>query len=549
MRRSTVLVLMVLSISRIAESVETVRFVTSETAGPILERIADIASRAMESRFNLHVVRSGDAPLVVELATDDSLPPEGFEIADRDGGGVLITGADDHSVMYGLGKFLRTSRFDEGGFAPSPWRGTSAPEGSFRAIYAATHFNNFYEAAPAEEVSAYIEELALWGANTVIVHFPTWSFTGFDDPEALRNLEQTQRLLRAAKAIGMKAGLVQCPNQRFTTAPQAMRAAPNRDESKRRGNMGVNCCPSTPEGMAYLRGVYTQLFQEYRDIGLDYLICWPYDEGGCGCETCAPWGAKAFPELSKNIAAIGRETFPEMKVILSTWVYDVPPSGEWEGLSALLESNHAWLDGIMCDDHFDFPRYPLDHGVPAGLPLYNFPEISMWGRGPWGAFGANPLPARYERLWKQVRGKVSGGMPYSEGIFEDINKAICFQFYWNRDVTAEDTLREYAAYEFAPAVADLAVEAVRLLESTWEKRGPESEEAFRLLERADAMLSPRAKTAWRWRILYLRGLIDSQIVAQSGKIEGEALREAFEELTTIYHAENAHGAVKPPAVP
>lgn len=51
----------------------------------------------------------------------------------------------------------------------------------------------------------------------------------------------------------------------------------------------------------------------------------------------------------------------------------------------------------------------------GGLPLLNFPEISMWGRGPWGGWGANPLPSRFEGLWQQTKGFVLGGMPYSEG--------------------------------------------------------------------------------------------------------------------------------------
>lgn len=529
--------------------IDSVRLALPEPVSPIMNKIAEIAARQITSRSNVQIVRSGEAAFTIVLGTDPTLPAEGFEIADEASGGVRITGSDEHAVLYGLGKFLRTSRYSANEFVPSAWRGKSAPEGSFRAIYAATHFNNFYEAAPATKVSQYLEDLALWGANAVIVHFPTWSFSGYDDPGARRNLEQTRRLLHAAKAIGMKTGLVQCPNQGFTSMPTGVRAQPNPDEWKRRGNSGVNACPSKPEGMAYLLDVYKRLFSEYKDLGLDYLVCWPYDEGGCGCAACAPWGAKAFPALSKEVAALAKADFPEIEIILSTWLYDVPPSGEWEGLDALLKEDHAWLDAIMCDDHFDFPRYPLDHGVPAGLPLYNFPEISMWGRNPWGAYGANPLPARYEALWKQTNGKLSGGMPYSEGIFEDINKCICFQFYWNKNTAAEDALRKYAAYEFSPEAAEDIVAAVRLLESAWQEQGPKSEEAFKLLEKIDATLSPQAKHAWRWRLLYLRGLIDSQIVKQGGKMEGSILKDAFKELTAIYHAENAHPAVKPFRLP
>ena len=97
----------------------------------------------------------------------------------------------------------------------------------------------------------------------------------------------------------------------------------------------------------------------------------------------------------------------------------------------------------MADSHTDFPRYPLERGVPGGLPLVNFPEISMWGQSPWGGYGANPLPARLERLWRQASGKLSGGFPYSEGIYEDINKVICARLCWDPDRPAIETVKEF----------------------------------------------------------------------------------------------------------
>lgn len=529
--------------------VDSVLIVLPSPPTEALERVGAILSRQLTSRADVQVVASGDADFTISLATDATLPEEGYRVSDASSEGVRIAGRDALSALYGVGKFLRTSRFEGERFTPGNWRGESAPEGKFRAIYAATHFNNFYEAAPAEEVVRYLEDLALWGANAVILHFPTWSFEGYDDPKARTNLNQIRRLLEAANGIGMKTGLVQCPNQGFTAAPDSVRATPNPDELKRRGNTGINCCPSTPEGEAYLLKVYEDLFAEYKDVGLDYLVCWPYDEGGCGCRVCAPWGAKAYPNLSQKVAELGREVFPDLEVILSTWMYDVPPEGEWPGLTERLREDHAWLNAIMADDHFDFPRYPLDHGVPGDLPLYNFPEISMWGRNPWGAYGANPLPARYEGLWKQVQGRVSGGMPYSEGIFEDINKAICLRFYWNGEATAESTLREYAAFEFSPDVVVDVVQAVLLLEEAWVERGPKSVEAFELLRKADAALPKRVRSSWRWRLLYLRGLIDSQMAKNGGKKEGDVLRDAFNELTALYHADRAHPSLRPPVIP
>ena len=343
----------------------------------------------------------------------------------------------------------------------------------------------------------------------------------------------------AARAIGLQVGLGLVPNQGFATAPQETRAASVPDDLGRRGSNGVNCCPSKAAGHEYLLNLYTRLFDEFKDTGLDYLIFWPYDEGGCGCSDCWPWGARGYPKLCRELFKAARKRFPGAKSVLSTWCYDTPPAGEWEGLAKFLETDKGWLDYIMADSHTDFPRYPLEDGVPGGLPLLNFPEISMYGRGPWGGYGANPLPERLKDLWKQSQGKLVGGLPYTEGIYEDINKVICLQLYWQNSRDTQEIVKEYIAFEYSPDVIDPLSQAVPLLEETWLERGPKSAEAFEILRKVDAKLTPQARSAWRWRILYLRGLIDSELFRLNDKMEGPVLKDAFDELIRIYHAENS----------
>jgi hypothetical protein len=241
---------------------------------------------------------------------------------------------------------------------------------------------------------------------------------------------------------------------------------------------------------------------------------------------------------------------------LSTWVYDTPPAGEWEGLANFLKEDQtsskedgAWANYIMADAHEDFPKYPLEHGTPGGLPLVNFPEISMWGRSPWGGYGMNPLPRRLERLWLQTQGKLAGGMPYSEGIYEDINKAICFQLYWNPQQKVDETLKEYVAFEYSPNAVDELTQTIRLLEETWTADSSKCHDAYELACQAEKKLTPQAKQAWRWRLLFLRTLIDDERHNRQGKLEGPELKKAFDELRNIYHAEHAHPNVQPPEIP
>jgi hypothetical protein len=304
-----------------------------------------------------------------------------------------------------------------------------------------------------------------------------------------------------------------------------------------------------------------------RGVEPDQIWLWPYDQGGCACEACAPWGANGFLVASEAVARMARERFPGVKVILSTWLFDFQrDEGEWEGLARAFAEPPDWLDYVLADSHgADFPRYPLERGVPGGMPLLNFPEISMYGMFPWGGFGANPLPKRFQRLWDEAGDRLAGGFPYSEGIFEDINKAVESQFYWS-DREAADTVREYAAYEFSPDVADDVAAAIGILEANHgtfpgvhpgRTDGPYeppreavidagARRAFDLLDRAQSRLTPRARSSWRWRILYLRAMIDREHFTNGGLPTGRC-QDAFAELAAIYHADNAELAVLPPS--
>jgi hypothetical protein len=187
----------------------------------------------------------------------------------------------------------------------------------------------------------------------------------------------------------------------------------------------------------------------------------------------------------------------------------------------------------------------------------------MWGMHPWGGFGANPLPSRFEGLWQTVKAQVSGGFPYSEGIYEDINKVLCAQFYWDPDRSADSILREYIAYEYSPEVVDDVMEAIDILEANHKRlwyvdwrlceqvRRPlryrkNPRRAYALMQQADARLTDNARRQWRWRILYLRALIDQELEPYGGYWGNDSCEAAFQELTRIYHAQEAETTMAPP---
>ncbi len=163
----------------------------------------------------------------------------------------------------------------------------------------------------------------------------------------------------------------------------------------------------------------------------------------------------------------------------------------------------------------------------------------------------NPFPHRFQRLWDQTQRKLSGGTPYSEGIYEDLNAVICSQFYWDPGRPAAEAVKEYIAFEYSPDVVGDAAAAIEIFEQNHlrNKIGPSAARAYELIQTAEQKLTPQARRSWRWRILALRALIDAEIFKHQGRLEGQALKDAFAELTTIYHAENAHSMpIRPPQV-
>lgn len=531
--------------------VQTVRIIMPEDAGIVMKNAGRILAAQITGRTDVKIVKDASAQFTIELAKEQTKDPESYHIADKTKTHVKISAAEDAAVLYGVGRFLRTSRYDKNGFTPGTWRGTSAPKGKVRGMYFATHFGNFYEAAPIEEVQKYVEELALWGINHLVIHFATWQYTSFYDAEAQKALTRSRQIMGIAKACGMKVGLLQVPNQGFKFTKNEWLNTPVPDDLRRRGHLGVNLDPSNEQAKLLLKENWAYLLDQFRDMGIDLAVFWPYDEGGCGCDQCWPWGARGYPVLCKELAAITQEKSPGVNIILSTWMYDTPPAGEWEGLSKFLNQDKIWLNYIMADAHEDFPRYPLDKGVPGGLPLLNFPEISMWGQWPWGGYGANPLTNRFQRLWNQTNNKVSGGFPYSEGIYEDMNKVICAQLYWEGSRQTSDIVKEYIAYEYSPDVVNELSRVIEILEANHNRKQIKATaiEAFDLVQRAEQKLNAQTLKSWRWRILYLRALIDREIYEHNGKLEGEVIKAAFNELTEIYYAQKAFNmSVKPPVI-
>lgn len=524
-----------------AKSYPAIRVVKPAAADEGLAAIAGVFAERVHGRSKVAVsvvdavsTQAPEGTFLVVCKRDASIPADGFRLESA-AGGVTVSSGGNRGFLYAFGKMLRMAQFDTNGFVPGAWRGTSVPEKPLRAIYFATHFHNYYHEAPLGEVERYVQDLGLWGYNTVVVWFDMHHYSGINDPAAQAMLTRLKGILHAAKAVGLDAGLGVISNEGYGNSPGALRALnPNRAKAD---FYGCEICPGKAAGLELILKTSAERFEALRETGIDFLWLWPYDQGGCACEHCRPWGCNGHVKASKAVAVQARGYFPKAKIALSTWLFD---EAEWKGLATAFAQKPEWVDYVIADSHGSFPRFPLDHGAPGGLPLLSFPEISMWMGAPWGGSGANPGPARFQGIWNSVQDRISGGAPYSEGIFEDINKAIFAQFYWDARKPALDTVREYVASEYSPEVVEGVTRAIQMLEAGH----AESQKAFDLLVEAEKKMPESARVGWRWRILRIRALLQKE-KGGNPNARSEEYKQAIQELVRLYHAEQAHPWVTP----
>ncbi len=552
--------------SKVAKTslVKSVRIVLSKDSGQVMKNIASVFTRRIEERSGARVSTQGNAEMKIELIINPGIGAEGFKIADGKDDNIQIIGNDQRGVLYGIGKFLRTSTYSKDGFTAGKWRGTSVPEKPVRGMYLATHFYNFYQTAPVEEVERYIEDIALWGVNTIMVWYDMHHFKGFDDPEAVAFRDRLKQFTLTAQRLNIGVGFTMIGNEGYAGSPVNLQAISG---GSRGGYYPTDICPNKPGGMEYILKAKEEFFNWCRDIKPEYVCIWPYDQGGCGSADCQPWGSNGFIKCAKAISAMAREKIPGVKVIISTWFFD---STEWEDVSSQLAMDHNWADMILAED---IPGYQISNLPPlaGNLPTVGFPEISMHNTFPWGGFGATPLPNHLLGQWQKVQNKLSGGFPYSEGIFDDISKVICAQLYWNSNTPLEEILKEYIAYEYSPEAVNDVLKVIKTLEQNHHTRwwpgklegvkltmdwfpsknakpqaDPGAEEAYAAVKQVDAKLPEWARKSWRWRILYIRTMLDAELKANGGS-PNQACMEGFRELMKIYHVtEKTDPVVKPP---
>lgn len=459
-----------------------------------------------------------------EMHLPIDLGDEGFIIQGGANKPVYVAAHTPHGVLYGIGKLLRQIVFSAGSMHISQMNIVSRPDKSIRGIYFATHFGNWYCQAELEAVREYLGELALWGVNELLVWFDISHYRSLE--EGLPMLSRLAHFEAFARDVGMRVGRIAIANEGFKGQVGAGRSMlsknsfdetdyhPLRARDREFGGFDTDICPSQPDGREMILSNKELLFSQMPPI--DSLWLWPYDQGGCNCSKCTPWPA-TFMGLNREIASIGARHLPGMTVNISAWWFDGHQTGEDDAFFEFLEEESeretSWFKYILAGAVEAKRWKQKGRVIPKRHPLVLFPEISMFDCVPWGGKGGNPAPRRFAAEYAELSDSIIGAFPYSEGIYEDMNKVIWSQLMWYGDEEIEQIVQEYCRYYFGAGTERQAERFIYRLEDLI-LGGETGETAERLVLQADEIsgqMEEWARKGWRWKLLDARCRIQASI--------------------------------------
>lgn len=462
--------------------------VTAQNAG--LEKIVHLLSDTLTGRGPgawPARLNAPDASITLQLRPPESgQSDETFHITTEPGPDkavrLVLTGGRPRALLYAAGWILRNAdRDDTALLFPPGIRGTFAPAWPIRGHqlgYRATA--NSYDAWDDTRYERYILDLALFGANA-IENIPFQD----DKPAPLMPLprqEMNRRISEICQAYDLEYWV-------WTPATFSLDDAAQRAEELDRHEALYAACP-TLSGVFFPGG----------------------DPGDNPPERVIPFLEDLATRLEKY--------HPDARVWLSLQGY----RAEWvDAVYAWIERDHpAWLGGLVGGPSSP-PLAELRARLPKEYRLRDYPDITHTVRCqypvPWwdpafaltlGREPINPRPLFYADVHRQTARFTDGFIAYSDGIHDDVNKAVYSALAWDPSLTPREILRQYARLFFGPDTADAVADGILALERNWE--GPLAENGsvattaayWRQLNRQFPSLCEN----WRWNCLLLRAEYD-----------------------------------------
>jgi len=149
----------------------------------------------------------------------------------------------------------------------------------------------------------------------------------------------------------------------------------------------------------------------------------------------------------------------------------------------IVDRQPAWLSGVVYGPQMRIDVSELRHRLPERYPIRLYPDIthSIGCQFPvpdWdlayalteGREVINPRPRDYSNIFHLQAPYSIGMLTYSEGCNDDLNKILWSSLAWDPERPVIEILREYSAYFVSDSLRDDLAQGILSLEENW--RGP-----------------------------------------------------------------------------
>jgi hypothetical protein len=274
-------------------------------------------------------------------------------------------------------------------------------------------------------------------------------------------------------------------------------------------------------------------------------------------------------ELLERCSAFKRElmkTHPDAKLWVSA---QAPRNIENWGDDFIMEINSGRynVDGVITGPNHAFTIEDLRQRLDKKYPIRFYPDITHnlrcehpvhFDRDDWsyslaaanGRESINPRPNEYKYLHRLNSPYTVGSVTYSEGVNDDVNKAVWCSLEWNADSKIRDIIEDYARLFFYGCDITLLTDAILGLELNWEgspENNTQIENTLRLLQNA---IKPNNNLYYNWRFLSLliraetdayvrrRVIFENALLSDAeGFIKRGKMKDAEQILSTEYPEE------------
>ena len=206
------------------------------------------------------------------------------------------------------------------------------------------------------------------------------------------------------------------------------------------------------------------------------------------------------------------------------------------------------ISGVIIGPNRAFPIDELRRRLPAKYPMRLYPDITHnvrceypvhFDRDDWhfalttglSRECTNPRPREYRLIHRLTRPYVIGSVSYSEGITDDVNKAVWADMDFFPDCDLNTTLLDYCRLFFFGADAQKIADSILLLELSWQcdpAENPSIDNNLRIYDELSADY-PFLNKNWRFLQLYMRAKCD-WVLRHRRLFELDLIRKASREI-------------------